>query len=582
MKELKWLMPYIKRYKNRLLLGLVFVTISNICSTYMPSVVGSAVDKLSKGTFTQYMIITDIIYILSLTLGSGLFMFLTRRTIIVASRLIEYDLRYDLIRAVESRSINFFHGNSTGSLMAYATNDIPAAREFLGPAIMYGANTITTFIFALYFMLYINVDITLVSILPLPVIAFMTYFLGKKVHVTFGKVQEKYADLTTQAQEAFSGMRIVRAYTKEDTEMKRFKNISEEYLVNNLKLARLQSAMMPGLTILVGLSIVIALGYGGWKVIHGAASLGDLTQFFIYLNMLIWPVAAIGWITNIVQRAAASAGRLGRLIDNSKIKEEYDNKQAKDIEIFGNISFENVSLKYENTQNFALSDISFELTAGETLGIVGGVGAGKSSLVNLLPRLFTPESGNIKIEGVSVNNIKYDTLRRSIGFVPQDPFLFSMSIAENIKFGNESATNQEIIKAAETACLDEEVAAFEKGYDTILGERGVTLSGGQKQRCAIARAVLRNPKILVLDDSLSAVDTATEASLLANLKSITQNRTTIIISHRISSVKNADKIIVLENGKIIEKGNHAELIALNGYYADIFSRQQLEDEISKL
>ncbi len=579
MKSLNRLFPYLRRYRHLILLGFVFVTISNICSTYLPRIIGEAVDHLSRQDLTMDFVYSRIWWVIGLTFGSGLFMYLTRRTIIYASRLIEYDLRYDLMNAIIYQPIEFFHKHPVGSLMAYTTNDVPAAREFLGPAIMYGANTVTTFGFAFYFMFTLNPEITLISILPLPIITIATYFIGKKIHIASKDVQNQFSDLTNQAQEAISGIRIVRSYNREDYEQSVFATLSEDYLKKNLRLARIQSLFMPALSLLVGFSIVIVLAYGGKKVIDGTASIGELTQFFIYLTLLIWPVAAIGWITNIIQRAAASAARLGELFDKMPDANSVSNSTGISDIPNEDIVFENVSLKYDGSEKESLSDINLRIPSGSSLGIIGSVGSGKSSLVNLLPRLYEPNKGRILIGETPLSEFSLSALRQVISFVPQDTFLFSMSIEDNIKFSKPNAGMAEIENAARLAELEQEILSFTDRYSTMLGERGITLSGGQKQRVAIARALLRQPEILILDDSLSAIDASTEEKILKNLRELIKKQTTIIISHRLSSVRNADNIIVLDEGRIVEQGKHDELIALGGYYSNIYSKQVIEEEL---
>ncbi|GAB1370029.1 ABC transporter ATP-binding protein [Candidatus Kapaibacterium sp.] len=563
-------------------MGFLFVTISNLSSTYVPRIVGGAIDTISKGDFTMEYILLEIAKIITLVFFSGFFMFWTRRTIIVSSREIEYDLRYDMFNSIKDRSSSFYHRNPTGNLMAYATNDIPSAREFLGPAIMYSANTITTFGFALYFMFSLEPTIALVGLIPLPIVAYVTYFIGKKIHIAFKDVQSQFADLTTQAQESISGVRVVRAYTREAFESFRFASLSKDYLMKNLKLARLEAFMMPLLMVLVGLSQLSVLAYGGYLVIEGKSTLGDLTQFFIYLELLIWPVAAIGWITNLVQRGAASASRLGKLMDEES---EITNTEDVDEKLMinsGEIIFKNVSHRYDSNLPFVIQDINLSIPNGTTLGIVGSVGSGKTSLINLIPRLFDAVNGKIVIDGLDIKEYSLNSLRSGIGVVSQNTFLFSDTIENNIKFARPDATLEEIINVSKKCKLHDEVLTFQEGYNTVLGERGITLSGGQKQRVAIARALLRNPKILILDDSLSAVDTSTEDFILRELKEYMKDRTTIIISHRISSLKHADNIIVLDHGKIVEQGNHENLIELKGKYSEIYNLQQIEHEIEEL
>lgn len=581
MKNLKSLFPYLKKHNKQFLLGFVFVTISNLGSTYIPRLVGKTIDMISQGQYHMDEIYLQLFYILLMVLVSGTFMVLTRRTIIVASREIEYEIRKDLLEKVQNYPMNFFHRTSTGSLMAHANNDIPAAREFIGPAIMYSANTITTFIFALYFMISLNLGITIIGLLPLPFVAYGTYILGKRIHIAFKDVQEQFGELTTQAQESISGIRVVRAYVREFFENSMFRKISESYLKKNLRLAKIEAFMMPSLMILIGISQVAVLAYGGFMVIAGNATIGDLTQFFIYLNLLIWPVAAIGWVTNLIQRAAASALRLEKLMSLEPEREDI-NIEIQDIDLNGDIVFENVSLKYNEDSPEVLKNINLRIKKGQTLGILGSVGSGKSSLGNLVSGLFNPTEGRILLNGIDTALVPLEAIRTKVGVVPQDSFLFSTSILDNIKFGAPDSSFEEIIEISKKSQLYDEVFTFEDNFNTLLGERGITLSGGQKQRVAIARAMITDPQILILDDALSALDTHTEEKLLAELREFMKERTTIIISHRISSIKDADNIITLEDGKIIEMGSHNQLIALKGVYSNIYNKQMLEEELEIL
>lgn len=582
MKELSRFLPYLKRYKFKIILGFVFVTISNISSTMIPKVVGTTIDNIKQTSFTMDQITTSLLMIIGLTLSSGLFMFLTRQTIIVVSRYIEYDLRSDFLFSIEKQAMDFFNQNPTGSIMAHITNDISAAREFLGPAIMYGANTLTTFIFALYFMLNLNPTITLIALIPLPLIAYTTYKIGHKVHFAFKRVQEQFAKLTTQAQESFSGIRVIKSYVREDYESKRFSELSKDYLFKNLKLARVQSLMMPVLMILVGSSQILILGYGGFQVINGNATLGDIAQFFIYINLLIWPIAAIGWVTNLVQRASASAARLSQILDKKPSIVEGNIVNLGNISKVTEIRYDNVSLRYSEDGPLVLKNINLIIPENSSIGIIGKVGSGKSSLVNLLPRLYDASSGNVFINNKDIRTFSFNFLRKLIGYVPQDPFLFSMTIAENIKFGKPDADMNEIIHFSKISNLHDDIMTFPEGYNTLLGERGITLSGGQKQRLAIARALIKNPQILILDDSLSAVDTQTESLILSELIKFMKNRITIVISHRVSTIKDLNNIIVLKDGEISESGNHQMLLKLNGIYADLYHKQLLEEEIEML
>lgn len=605
MKDLKRLLPYIKKYRSRIIGGFFLVTISNICATMVPRIIGQTIDMIGDISYSKADILDNIFLIIALTAGSGIFMYFTRKTIIVASRLIEYDLRKDFLVVVSNRPMSFFHENSPGTLMAYATNDISAAREFLGPAIMYTANSVTTFIFALFFMLNIDPFLTILALSPLPIITLMVYRLGKEIHKSFKAVQEQFAELSSRSQEAFSGIRVVKSYVRESFENTIFNNMSKDYYRKNLRLARVQSAIMPALMVLVGIAQMIVLGFGGWQVMNGTSSLGDLTQFFIYINLLIWPVAAIGWITNIIQRASASIARLWKLLDlletDSDINtndNEPEKKQKRNSELFnkkneftdvfdrnaikGDLLFDNISLKYSVDSPYVLKNINLKIPSATSLGITGTVGSGKSTLANLVPSLFEPSEGRILIDDVDIKGIPIKILRKFIAFVPQEQFLFSTSIKENIAFGKPDASDKEIEFASKIACFDEEVKMFPDGYNTILGERGITLSGGQKQRLALARAIVKDPAILILDDALSAVDAQTEEKILQSLPQIMNGRTSIIISHRISTIMNCDNIVVLHNGEIEESGTHSELIERKGKYYQIYSRQKLEEEINML
>lgn len=574
--ELRRLLPYIKLYKARLLLGLVFVTISNVCSTSVPRVVGKTIDALSVSQSTAEPIEWLIAQILLLTIGSGFFMFATRRTIIVMSRFIEEDLRNDFVVAIARQPQQFYHDRSTGSLIAHFSNDISSVREFIGPAIMYSANTVTTFLFALSWMVTLNVPLTLAILIPVPLVATLTYKLGRKIHQSYRIVQEQYEHITTQAQELASGIRVVRAYVRGEHESARFDALSKEYYQKNMGLARVQSLMMPGMTVLFNISYVIVIGIGGYLVTTRDLTVGQLTQFFIYLNQLLWPIAAIGWVTSMIQRGAASIGRLGLIID---MQSTITDGPLSSPEIRGEIRFTDVCLAY-GTGPTVLNTINLTIPAGTSLGIVGSVGSGKSSLAGLLPRLYDVTAGSITIDGHDLREYTLTDLRSSIAVVTQESFLFSDTILENIRIGNPAASNEDVLQAASYACLDKDIEQLPEGYQTIVGERGVTLSGGQKQRTSLARAIVSDPAILILDDSLSAVDASTEERILHGLDTVMKGRTTLIISHRISTIQRCTNIVVLQDGCIVEQGSHDQLITLGGIYADMHERQQLEQELT--
>lgn len=581
MRELRRLLPYFQHHKRKFLLGFLFVTISNLCSTTAPAFVGSTIDMFAHGSYDMSTVMQNIGLLLLLTAGSGYFMFLTRQQIIVASREIEFELRNDLLVTMERLPLRYFQHTSTGDLMAHATNDISATREFVGPAVMYTANTFTTFFFALGMMAMISPEITFYALLPLPIISYLTYRIGRKVHVVFRDVQDHFSKMTATAQENMSGVRVIRAYVREAYETSVFQQISKSYLQKNLQLVRVQALIMPSMIFLAGLSQILVLGIGGSKVIAGTVSFGQLTQFFIYLNLLIWPVIAVGWVSNLVQRAAASMGRLGRIFDEAVYISDSEQTDSGVTTIEGNIEFHNVYFRYSDVLPEVLHGVTVNIPAGSTVGIVGRTGSGKSSLVNLIPRLFDITGGQLLIDGHDIKTIPLSVLRRHIAIVPQESFLFSTSIAGNINFGAPNASMDDVIEAASIARLHNDVREFPDGYNTLVGERGITLSGGQKQRTAIARAIVRKPSILIFDDSLSAVDTSTEEQILRGLRNVMKDRTSLIISHRISTVKDADIIVVFDDGKVAEQGTHEKLIAHNGLYAEMYKRQLLEEEIEK-
>ncbi|MFN9149761.1 MAG: ABC transporter ATP-binding protein [Bacteroidota bacterium] len=576
LSELRRLLPYVQRYRSRTALGLLFITLSNICSTTVPHVVGTTIDAVKSSGTTQSDLVWLISQIIALTIGSGFFMFCTRRTIIVMSRLVEEDLRNDFVNALRVQPSKFFHDRSTGSLLAHFSNDIGSVREFIGPAIMYTANTITTFAFALSWMVNLNGWLSIAILIPVPLVSTLTYRLGRRIHASYRIVQEHYEHITTHAQETASGIRVVRAYARGEDESERFDQLSRDYYSKNMRLARIQAMMMPGMTVLFNLSYVIVIGVGGWLVARNELTVGELTQFFIYLNQLLWPIAAIGWVTSMIQRGAASIGRLGAIIDAPST---IVSGNASTGQINGKVEFRNVTLRYDGRSD-VLQDVSFSIAPGESLGIVGSVGSGKSSIIGLLPRLYDVSEGSVLIDGHDVRQYQLGTLRAGIAVVPQESFLFSDTIRENIRFGRPTATDQEVAHAAEIAQLPTDISTLPGGFDTVVGERGVTLSGGQKQRTSLARAIVSDPRILILDDALSAVDASTEERIMSGLENVMKGRTTIVISHRISTVQRCSTIIVLDKGKIVESGSHDELLQRRGLYFDMYERQQLEQQIS--
>jgi ATP-binding cassette subfamily B multidrug efflux pump len=586
MKSLLRLRPYLAKYKKTLYLGMLTVIVSNLFSVATPWFVGSAIDALKHGIEIKSLNYSSLLGYAGLIVGfasvAGFMTFLTRQTIIVASRKIEYDLRNDFLAHIQKLPLNYFQNTPTGDLMAHATNDISAVRNSLGPGIMYPSDTIMTFTMSLTLMFIKDWSLTLIALVPLPFVSYAVYKLGKIIHEKFNERQAHYSLLTTRAQENLSGIRVVKAYVREEYEIGLFHKLSWEYMKKNLVLAKAQSVMWPLMFLLVGLSLVITVYYGGLQVINGAISVGTLTAFFAYLTMLIWPMIAFGWVTNILQQGAASMARLAKIFDT--VPEIRDTEETEILirNIQGNIEFRNVSFTHKNAALPALRDINLKIPKGATVAIVGYTGAGKSTLVNLIPRLYDATDGEVLIDGVNVKKIPLDVLRSHIGYVPQETFLFSESISENITYGIDGHSREQIYEAAEISQIAKDVSDFPQQFDTILGERGITLSGGQKQRTSIARAVMRKPAVLILDDSLSAVDTYTEEEILQRLRRVMENRTSIIISHRISTVKNADKIVVLDKGTIAEEGTHDELVSRGGIYASLHYKQLLEKELEQL
>ena len=586
MRSLLRLKPYLLRYKKTLLFGLLTVIGSNIFTVVQPMFLGKAVDELKRGIESRTFVSGDLLMWAGLIVGfsliAGVFTFLTRQTIIVTSRHIEFDLRNDLLSHLQKMSYSYFQNKPTGDLMAHATNDISAVRNVVGPGIMYPSDTFMTLTFVLIMMFMNDWQLTLLVLIPMPFVSFIVYRLGKFINKIFTQRQEQFSLLTTRAQETLSGVRIVKAYVREEYEEERFRKLSWEYLKKNLVLAQVQSIMWPLMFVLVGLSLIITIYFGGLKVIDGRMSIGTLTAFTAYLGMLIWPMIAFGWVTNILQQGAASMGRLTAIFDTEPdIKDTAATNHSID-HINGDIEFRTVSFTHLNTSRPTLHNINLKIDSGMTVAIVGYTGTGKSTLVNLIPRLYDITSGELLIDGNDIRTIPLEVLRSNIGFVPQETFLFSETIAENIRYGVDQVIEKELQAAAEISQISKDVMEFPKQFDTTIGERGITLSGGQKQRTSIARAIMRQPKILILDDALSAVDTYTEERILHRLREFMRGRTSIIISHRISTVKDADLIVVLQNGEIAERGTHDELVELNGIYSELHHKQLLEQQLEEM
>ena len=581
MKNLLTLKKYFLRYRKKLLWGIIFILISNAGTVYLPILLKDSINELQKNT-TSEKLLEYAILIVGTSIIAGVFRYLIRQTIIVVSREIEYDLRGDFWNHIQKLPLRYFQNNSTGNIMSHATNDINAVRMFIGPAVMYSIDTSIRLIIVVSIMLSLNFSLTIYSLLPLPILSYGVYRVGKLIHEKYTKIQENFSQLTTRAQENFSGIRVIKSYVRESNEIKRWNELSKEYLRKNMNLVRLQALIMPILYIITGISIIVVIWLGGTKVINGEMNLGEIAAFVMYLGILIWPVIAFGWVMNIVQQGEASMKRLNKIfnepyeIQDSKLT---DNSIG---EIKGQIEFNNVSFRYSDSLPEVFKNISLKIPVGSTLAIVGHTGSGKTSLINLISRLYDVSSGEILIDGKNIKQIPLDILRTNVAQVQQESFLFSDSVYGNISYGLREIDKQKVEEVSRIANFDKDVQSFPKGYETIVGERGITFSGGQKQRASLARALATNPKILILDDSFSAVDTHTEEEILKNLRQFMKERTSIIISHRISTVKDADMIIVLDNGKIAEQGTHEQLVSKGGIYADLHYKQLLEKELEEL
>jgi len=582
MKDLYPLIPYLKKYKVKLLIGFIFVIVSIFLQSLYPLTLGNAIDAITNNSEKTPFYFYSLLSVAIILVG-GIFLFFTRQSLIVVSREIENDLRFDFFSHLQTLDKNFFNQKSTGDIMAHATNDINNVRNFLGPGIMYSIQTLLRTVITLVILMSISTEVTLIALLPLPVISYTVYKVMKYTYSRSLKVQEAFSYMTTKAQENFSGIRVIKSYVRELYEIEQFNIISSDYQKKNLSPARIQAYSFPMMFLLTGISIILVIYFGGLKVINGSLTIGNVAEFMVYLGQLTFPMIAFGWVINLVQRAAPSMQRLMKIINTKPDISDNENimKNLKVDEIKGNIEFANVSFKYPGTDNYVLKNLNLKIPGGSTLGIIGHTGVGKSTLINLLPRIYDVSEGEILIDGYNIKQIPLGVLRKSIGVVPQESFLFSDSLEKNITYSSELVDKEEVIDASKISGLYKDVILFPEKFDTIIGERGITLSGGQKQRTSIARAVYLKPKILILDDSLSSVDTHTEEEILQGLKKIMETRTSIIISHRISTIQNADNIIVLSNGNIKEEGTHNELINLGGIYYNIYLKQLLEEEIKE-
>lgn len=581
MKELQHLNKYFLKYKTHLLLGIVITIAARLFLLYTPRYVKQifiVIETYFDGTITKDVfkaeLLEAIIYIVLAALIGALLTFFMRQTIINVSRCIEYDLKNEVYEQYQKLSLNFYKQNRTGDLMNRITEDVSRVRMYAGPAIMYSINTVTLIIMVLIYMYSASPKLTLYTVLPLPILSVIIYKLSREIHNRSTIVQQYLSKLSTFAQESFSGISVIKAYGIEPQTSANFKMLATESKVKQIDLAKIQAWFFPMMILLIGTSNLVVIYIGGMQYINGEiSSIGTIVEFLMYVNMLTWPVATVGWVTSIVQQAEASQKRINEFL---KIEPEIKNTIDTNTKIVGDVVFKNVSFTYDDTNIQALKNISFHVKEGKTLAILGKTGSGKSTILDLIGRLYDIDEGSILINNNPIDQLNLTDLRNSIGYVPQDAFLFSDTIKNNIRFGNQNATEEGVIDAAKNAQVHKNIIKFKNGYDTILGERGITLSGGQKQRISIARAIIKSPKILLLDDCLSAVDTETEEEILKNLNKISQGKTSIIVSHRVSSAKNADKIIVLDNGEIVQEGTHETLINIDGYYKHLYLKQLSE------
>ncbi|MGD8305776.1 MAG: ABC transporter ATP-binding protein [Ignavibacteria bacterium] len=581
MRNLFTLKKYFARYKKKLFLGFTFIILSNAGAVYIPLILRDSINALQQNVRTE-LLITNALMIVGASLFAGFFRFLIRETIIVVSREIEYDLRRDFWKHIQKLPLRYFQDNSTGNIMAHATNDINAVRMFLGPAVMYSVDTLTRLIIVVVIMCMINFELTIYALLPLPLLSIAVFKISQKIHLRFTLIQEKFSELTTLVQENYSGIRVVKSYVREENETKKYAENSLDYLKKKMSLVRVQALMMPMLIMISGISIIIVIWLGGIKIINGVMGLGEITAFLVYLGILIWPIIAFGWVISIVQQAEASMKRINNIFDEPYEIKDTDETDHSITKLQGNIEFRNVTFRYKENLPEILKNVNLKIDKGTSLAVMGYTGTGKTSLINLIPRLYDCTEGEVLIDGTNLKKIPLGVLRTSIGMVQQEPFLFSDTISNNISYGLKEVDESRVMEAAAIASFDIDVEQFPDKYETIIGERGITFSGGQKQRCSLARALAIDPSILILDDSFSAVDTHTEEKILSKLKTFMHGRTSIIISHRVSTVKDADNIIVLDKGNIAEQGTHDELLALNGIYADLHYKQMLEKELTEL
>ncbi|MCG8182493.1 ABC transporter ATP-binding protein [Tenacibaculum piscium] len=584
MKSLKYLNKYFIKYKWRLLLGVLITILAKVLTLKIPDFVGNSLNvvedyrlgKVTDLSEVKSVLFDNIMLIIGVTLLGGFFTFLMRQTIIVMSRMIEFDLKNEIYQQYQRLSTNFYKNNRTGDLMNRISEDVSKVRMYFGPAIMYSLNMLISLVIGFSQMYAISPTLTFYTMLPFPILSVSIFVLSKQINKRSTIVQQYLSKLTTFNQEFFSGINVVKSYAIEPQVIASFDEIANQSKEKNIDLYKIQALFFPLMILLIGISNIIVLYIGGKQYIAGEIQLGAIGAFIMYVNILTWPVAVVGWVTSMVQQAEASQQRINEFLEQVP---EISNTTNTHTDIKGKIEFKNVSLTYDDTNITALKNVNLIIEKGETLAILGKTGSGKSTIINLIARLYDATEGEVLIDGKNIKECNLYDVRNQLGFVPQDPFLFSDTLENNIKFGKENATEQEIIEASKNAVIHDNIIGFKNGYQTILGERGVTLSGGQKQRTAIARAIIKNPKVLIFDDCLSAVDTQTESQILTNLENVSSDKTTIIISHRVSSAKNTDKIIVLDSGRIVQQGVHNQLIKVSGYYKTLYEQQLLEKEL---
>ncbi len=575
--DFRFLLPYLRRHRGQFALGIAALVLKDAAGVALPLLIREAIDSLTSGLLLRKVFFFAGAMIL-VSLVKGLFQYWMRVILIGASRDIEFEIRNDLFRKLVSLSPGFYAANRTGDIMARATNDLNAVRMMLGPGIMYWAETSLTFAMTLAVMLVVDWRLALLSVLPAPMVSLAVIYFGQRIHTQFEAIQALFSNISSRVQENLSGVRMVRAFAQEDAEVRKFELLNRDYIAQNLRLVQVQGVFQPLLEALIGLTFLIVLWSGGREVLRGHLSVGSFVMFNTYMSTLVWPMIALGWVVNLMQRGRASLGRIRHIVSEVPTIRKPEAELGLRVSE-GRVEFQDVTVRYPSGD--ALHNINLRIAPGQTLGLVGRTGAGKSTLVNLIPRLLDPEGGVILVDGEDVRAYNPEELRRAVGYVPQETFLFSATIAENISFGVENATRESVQRAAKMAGLAEDIDQFPEGYDTMVGERGVTLSGGQKQRTAIARALIRDPKILILDDALSSVDTMTEERILTELGGVMAGRTVILISHRVSTVRRADYVVVLANGRIAQEGTPADLSRERGYFSELVEKQQLEEELQE-